>query len=150
MFDRTRRDGLLLGMVLTAAALAPAGADDVRTPEALATARRDVARKLYDDCVERLKSPPASQKLADTFSDETMEQVVTWSRRVMEAERDMSGKKADRVAAIEAHRKRIKAWEDELAELTKGDFSGVNRRTADLVTFHRLEADYWLARAKAE
>src|SRR3954451_2138544 len=115
MHNQTRRKGLTLGLILAGAALASAAPDDAQKPEALARLRLEIARSAYEGCETAITTPPAGEgnKLPqDVRTVMNVEQLVTWSRRWMEAERDMSGKKADQVGAVESHRKRLKKWED--------------------------------------
>jgi hypothetical protein len=44
----------------------------------------------------------------------------------------------------------LKKWEELFTELEKGESSGDTSRAIYLLTFHRLEAEYWLAKAKDE
>jgi hypothetical protein len=71
-----------------------------------------------------------------------------WAQRLLTAELELSDKKADRVAAYEAHLQRVKEMEDELKkEIEEVGGEGV----ADVaeVKFYRLEAEIMLERAKA-
>lgn len=152
MLNQVQRNGLVIGVMLAGATLALAGADDTRRPEDLARARLDIARRAYEQVEDSINAPPADEgKLPQGIrATLKLEQLIAWSRRWMEAERDASGKKADHVAAIDAHRKRLKKWEDICSEVAEGDSSGASSRDVDLLKFHRLEAEYWLAKAKDE
>jgi hypothetical protein len=73
-----------------------------------------------------------------------------WAQRLLTAELELSDKKADRVAAYEAHLKRMKEVEDEFKKEVEGVKGGEG--VADLaaeVKFHRLEAEIILEREKA-
>lgn len=75
------------------------------------------------------------------------EQVYLWSRRWMEAERDVSDKPADRVAAIENHKTRMKELHKfTLVEYQAGKVTHAQVLGAD---FYAAEAELWLAEAKA-
>jgi hypothetical protein len=79
-----------------------------------------------------------------------IELLVKWSRRWMEAERDLNQSKTGRIAAIEAHRTRLKKWEDLVSELREGGSEAGADLALDTLAFERLEAETWLAQAKAE
>jgi len=73
-----------------------------------------------------------------------------WAQRLLTAELELSDKKADRVAAYEAHLKRMKEVEDEFKKEVEGVKGGEG--VADLAAeakFHRLEAEIMLERARA-
>jgi hypothetical protein len=69
-----------------------------------------------------------------------------WSRRWMEAEREMSTKEADQLAALKAHLARMEDMEKLVGGMVK---AGVARTPADesMGTYYRLEAEDLLARA---
>ncbi|MBY0522304.1 MAG: hypothetical protein K2R98_02850 [Gemmataceae bacterium] len=70
------------------------------------------------------------------------ESVYWWSRRWMESERQLSDKKADQIAAIQAHRERMRKLEQIVRDLQRGNNAAVNELTA--AEFYRLEAETWL------
>jgi hypothetical protein len=152
MFNQVRRNGLMLGYIVAGAALAFAGPNDSQGPEGLARARLDIARKAYEQIEGSITNPPADDsKLPPGFRTTLkLEQLVNWSRRWMETERDTSSKRADQIAALDAHRKRLKKQEDLYSELLEGGSGQGVELAVDTLKFHRLEAEYWLAKAKAE
>lgn len=111
----------------------------------LARARREKAAKVYDATLDGLKAPPEPGK-KPSYSVH-LETLYLWSRRWLEAEQDISDKKPDRLAAHEAHLKRMVVLA-RLAEvmLENGEFSHADRDAAD---FYRLEAEGWLKKTKA-
>ena len=139
MSNWTRPRGLMLVLFLAGSAPTQAAPDDPQSPESLAKARVEIARRFYELAVERLPGDDVRGP-----SDQAVEQVALWSRRWMEGERDASSGKP--IAAIESHRDRMKRWEDKFAELNDRTF----QNTVDLFKFHRLEAELWLAKAKTE
>ncbi len=149
MLNQMQRFGLILGFILGAATVAFAGPDDNQKPENLARARLDIARRAYEHAESSIMNPPTDDTKLPSGIRTTLklEQLVAWSRRWMEAERDISGKKADHLAALDAHRKRLQRWEDVYSEIDK-DVDPSNFRHVDLLKFHRLEAEYWLATVK--
>jgi hypothetical protein len=76
------------------------------------------------------------------------EKVYLWSRRLAEAQQEQSGKKADQVAALEAHRDRMKGLRQMATQRYKGGKAPlVDALGAD---FYVAEAALWLSRAKAK
>ena len=75
-----------------------------------------------------------------------LEGEYAWSRRRMEAEGEVSGKKAGDVAAAEAHLNRMK----DLEELAKGRAAGAQGSALDALAarFYRLEAESRLLEAR--
>jgi hypothetical protein len=115
---------------------APRGGADGEAPSN-AKARLEAASKVY-----RILSQSRSQAPLDG------EKLYWWSRRWMEAQQDLSEKKVDRVAAVQGHLDRMKKMEDVVRELYRNKFVSVVEMTAQ--EFYRLEAEGWLARAKAK
>ena len=76
------------------------------------------------------------------------DQLTSWSLRWMEAERDANPGKQARVAALEAHLKRLQDWELIYDNLVLGEGSGVTKESHAIVKFHRMQAEYWLAQEK--
>jgi hypothetical protein len=76
-----------------------------------------------------------------------MDRVTTWSRRWMEAELDVSSRRSDQIAAREAHWQRLKKWEEEFAPHIDKE---VGSRAFRTLKYYRLEAEYSLAKAKAQ
>jgi hypothetical protein len=75
------------------------------------------------------------------------ELLYRWSRRWLNAELDLNGQKEDQVAAYQAHLIRMR----ELEQSTRGRWKN---RTVSIeewtgAQFYRLEAEIWLARARA-
>ena len=112
---------------------------------ALRKARVALAQKGYEAAVPALRQ---TRRMGDVLiQDGKPDEVYKWSVRWLQAERDMSPKKADEVAALEAHLKRM-------TELEKvvGTQTGVllpQRAKLD-AEWYCLEAQLWLAQAKAK
>lgn len=126
--------GLVLALVVTALLRAAPEA----APTKRAKAKADAARRTYEVVWKNCKEgfiPVA-------------ELVYRWSRRWLEADLDLSDKKADRVAAYRAHRQRM----GELARITHDRYR--NRiNTIEEVTateFYNAEADVWIEQALAK
>jgi RNA polymerase sigma factor (sigma-70 family) len=135
-------------------------------PGALKKARLGAARKAYAKVWEQYRF----------FGLRDEEQVYRWSVRLLNAEREVAAKRAQRVAAFQGHLNRIKELQktapDRLLavdlplwrEKEKGMFmvdkdgkpilmqaKGISRDDiAVLTTFYRAEAETWFAEAKAE
>jgi RNA polymerase sigma factor (sigma-70 family) len=78
----------------------------------------------------------------------TLDFLFAGSRRLLEAQRDMSDKKEDQVAALEAHWQRMK----QIEELNKKRFDAGRIGIQDYAEskYYRLEAEVWLEKAKAK
>jgi hypothetical protein len=74
------------------------------------------------------------------------ETLYWWSRRWLEAERELSDKKADQVAACKAHVERMKEHERIIKDLHRVKAATIDELNA--AEFYRLEAEIWLAQAK--
>jgi hypothetical protein len=147
----------------------PAEAQNGEKLKALLLERRAFAKQQFDSsrqhAIESLKEIAALSKgvsRSGHVSPEIISQfhrarvrvldaqkLYRWSQRLLTAELELSDKKADRVAAYEAHLKRMKEVED----VIKMEVEGVkgSEGVADEVEgkFHRLEAEIMLERAKA-
>src|SRR5438094_413613 len=97
MFRAVFQAVLLLGLMLAAGSFSPQAFAGGQAAPALAEAKLKAARVAYE---ANLKALPTGQSDA--------EKVYVWSRRLLEAQRDLSTKKADRVAAVEEHLARMK------------------------------------------
>jgi hypothetical protein len=125
--------GLLVGLgVLTSAARA----DEPAVSNA--RARLEAARTVYQGVLARAKVHPNAPLDPD--------KVYQWSRRWMEAERDLSAKKEDRSAAAEGHLTRMKAMEALVNRLFEQKL--VSPVDVAAQAFFRLEAEKGLAQAK--
>jgi hypothetical protein len=77
----------------------------------------------------------------------TVEQVHQWSQRWLNAQRDLSSKKADQLAALEAHVSRMQ----ELEKAARTRFDSHRGALSDLsaAEYHRIDAQLALSRAKS-
>jgi hypothetical protein len=75
----------------------------------------------------------------------------TWSKRQMDAEREVAGNAKEKLAAVQSHLDRMRAWEERLRGL-RGAPIGVQGRMNDLdasaMEFYVAEAEQWLAEAQ--
>jgi RNA polymerase sigma factor (sigma-70 family) len=117
-------------------------ADDVTD---LRKARLDLAQKGYDVAVERIG---LTKRMGNTLVYVGKpEEVYTWSVRLLQTEREMKPKRADQLAALEAHLKRMIQLQKAVKDLSRDLLPPGENLSAE---WHRLEADLWLAQAKAK
>jgi hypothetical protein len=113
---------------------APTG---LQTPKELAEARLKLAREAF-----------AVIKWAKKDGGDSGGNPYLWSLRLMEAELDVSGNKAGRIAAVQSHLDRVKEWEADTARLFRGGEVSVIAYME--IQWKRLEAESLLAKEKAE
>jgi multidrug resistance efflux pump len=114
--------------------------------KALFQARLDAARKAYDEAVRSTQLAKRAQDLLIPLVRPG--DVCFWSRRWLNAQRDMSAKKEDRIAALAGHLQRMKEMQQRVVEMNKNGLASSLEVTA--VEFYRIEAELWLAREKAK
>jgi multidrug resistance efflux pump len=122
------------------------GKHDIGGLKAGFQARIDAAHRAYDEAVTL--SQQAKRVGTVLIPLARPEDVATWSVRWLNAQREMSDKKEDYMAALEAHLKRMKELQQRVAEMTKNGLASSLDISA--VEFHRTEAELWLAREKAK
>lgn len=140
------KDRLTIGVVVLAAVAAAALGQPVSTgaastaPTSNARARFEAARKVYEGILARhqLESKPQP---AD------FENLCLWSRRWMDAQREMSDEKANQLEAIAAHLGRVKELERRANEWAKAN--AIPESEAAALEYHRLLAEHWLVQAQA-
>jgi hypothetical protein len=121
-------------------------AKDGGNVEALAHARADAARKAYDEAAKGLqqtKRTGASLTIVTTPGE-----VYAWSVRWLNALRETVSTKEDRVAALEAHAKRMKELQQRVTEMARGGLLASPEVSA--AEFYRVEAELRLAREKVK
>jgi hypothetical protein len=96
---------------------------------------------------ERLQAARQAYEAVSKQGDE--EKTYVWSRRWMEAERDIAKNKAERVAALQAHFERMKKLEVLVLLMETRNAAPRPERLAP-AQFYRAEADIWLAAEKAK
>lgn len=144
MLHRRSSPVSILGLVLMVLSFAPAPPEQAPAPippEQLATlsamleARHRAARKQFDMTWSYYK-----QARTDAYP------VYVWSHFVLQTEFDLSDKKADQLAALEAHLDRMKKLEELLRKVRRLGFGQSIEVSA--VEYYRIEAEYWLAHAR--
>jgi hypothetical protein len=123
------------------ATVTPALEADTGQKATNASARRDAARKAFELRLERRKVD-----LSVNFDPDYLRQ---WSRRWMKAEQEMAADKVGSIAAAEAHLGRMKKVESMTHALANAGLSAAPDVVA-AVEYFRLEAEDWLAQAKAK
>jgi hypothetical protein len=136
------RAGLAVGLLLVGMTAARAAPDEAKALAENAKARAEAARLAYRELVLPQERDP---RFWSTYPD-YFERVYRWSTRWLEAEREVSARKEDQVAALEAHRERMRDLERRVQRLRGGGNATV--REAAAAAFYRLEAEKWLLQAK--
>jgi hypothetical protein len=126
------------GVLLGVRAAEPTGDKTDRTHK-LAKERGRAARNAYEAVWAKFK--PFDLSKGDG------EDVYRWSRRWMEAERQMAKSQTERVAALQGHFKRMKKLEQEVQMYARGTIP-VQQLAA--TQFYRAEAELWLVAEKAK
>jgi hypothetical protein len=135
---------ILSPMRLSAADPAKDGssADDVN---ALNKARVALAQKAYAAAADGLRKSTRIQNRVMLAG--RPEDIHTWSLCWLEAQQDQSSRHEDQVAALEAHFKRMTELRKLVRELEEKEI--LTRKAEDEAEWYRLEAQAWLAKAKA-
>ena len=136
MSHRKPRRILCLGLLLTMFSVAPAPPEAPRKHSPRAEARYKAALKQYEEVWTYYR-----QSRTESF------QTCYWSRLVLESQQDLCDTKAERIAALEAHRDRIARLEKLVLKVRKLGFGFSTDVGA--TTYYRLEAECWLEKAKA-
>jgi hypothetical protein len=130
------RFSLATTLFLTGLLVAPAPPDNQPAElSSLAQARFQAAIKQYE-----LTWSYFQQARIDSY------QVYVWSRLVLDCRHDISDKPADRIAAIEDHLIRMKKLEALIKKVRRLGFG--NSYDVGASAYYRLEAEYWLAKAR--
>jgi hypothetical protein len=127
---------LLLALVAISASFVRAPSAEPAQLSALANDRIQAAKKQFDETWLYYK-----QDRIDSY------QVYVWSRLVLDCQREMAQKPADRIAALEEHLDRMKQLEALVTKVRRLGFG----RSYDVgaSAYYRAEAEYWLEREKS-
>jgi hypothetical protein len=101
----------------------------------LAKQLRDAARTTYETTWTNYREGRVPGEL-----------VYRWSRRWLKAERQLSDKPADQLAAFQAHRDRMQKLEALVERVHRAGQTTVDEVSA--AEYYRVEADLWLAQAR--
>jgi hypothetical protein len=115
---------------------APIPADRAAAVTELLHARYRAARKLFDQAWSIYKQARPDPR-----------RVSVWSHFLMQAQRDMTNDKAQQIAALEAHLARIKDLETLMIKRRR--FGVAQPVLEGTIEYFRLEAEYWVAEARA-
>jgi hypothetical protein len=137
MLRRTQLIGLTLGLVLPCLSITPAAKEDPPKLEALAQARYQSARELFDEAW-----------LLYTRKGLSDNAIYTLSVRLMTAQIDAAGKPAARIAACQEHVDRMQKMQSMMAKVRGLGYS--KKLELKEVDYFVHEARYWLAREQAK
>jgi RNA polymerase sigma factor (sigma-70 family) len=137
--------------VLTHTTLAARQADDKKEEKKAdkpAPAAEDKLTALLKERVEAAKTWEKARHEQFLAGRGTLDILFEASKRLLEAERELSDKKADQIAALEAYFKLMK----EIEEVNQARYDAGRVGIDDLAQskYYRLEAEIWLERAKAK
>jgi len=130
---------IILGILLGVGATSLLRADPVPASSKLSRLRKakvEAARQTYQVAWQNYKDGLAP----------AVEFPYRWSRRWLEAEREMTEGKEEQVAACKSHLERMREMERIERELRRSRLNPVNELTA--AEFYRAEAEIWLAQAQ--
>ena len=143
--DRSKVSLAIAGLLLAAISFAPASPSQGRgqgqekeapKPLALAEARYRAARKQFDLIWQYYQ-----QSRVESFD------VYVWSRLLLDAHRSVHNTPAERITALEEHLDHMVKLEVLIKKIRRLGFG----RSSDVGAseYYRLEAEHWLAEAKA-
>jgi hypothetical protein len=130
---------LAVGLVLGLAALTFIARADDKTKEN-AKGRLEAARKVYEGISQRARIDPNASLDPD--------KLALWSRRWMEAERDLGDTKEEKIAAVQGHLDRMKKLEGLVKAMRQSAL--VTPMEVAAQEYYRLEAEQWLTQARAK
>jgi hypothetical protein len=126
-----RRQVILVGLSLAVVSFAPAPPAGPTPVSALAQARLQAAIKQYEETWTYYQ-----QARIDSY------QVYVWSKLILDSRREMAEMPAERLAALEDHRKRMIKLESLIKKVRRLGFG----RSYDVGAseYYRLEAEHWI------
>jgi hypothetical protein len=132
---------LFIGLVLVVAGLPGSTAQEPKDADPSSKSVRErlrLAREVYEGSLENLRQDTGT-------GSNDVEHYYRWSVRWMQAERELGETRAARLAAYEAHGKRMKFWKERRAmEREEGYTTAAQVAAAE---FFLLEADEWVIAA---
>jgi hypothetical protein len=112
---------------------------------ALRKAQLEAASKAYE---EARRAASQTRRVGDLLLPLARpEEVYSWSVRWLNAQRDLSDKKEEQIAALEAHLQRMKELQQDVTRMQKAGL--LTSLEVPAAEFRRAEAELWLAQAKA-
>lgn len=135
LFSRWKLHAVLAGLSLALMSFAPAVPADGDPVSGLAETRLSAARKQYEETWQYYQ-----QARIESY------QVYVWSKLILDCQREMTEKPAERVIALEEHLVRMKRLEALITKVRRLGFG----RSYDVGAsqYYRLEAEFWLMREK--
>jgi hypothetical protein len=130
---------IFLGILFGVGATSLLGANDARESSKLSRLRKakvEAARETYQVIWKNYKDGLAP----------AVEFPYRWSRRWLEAERELTNGKAEQVGVCKAHLERMREMERIERELRRSRLNPVNELTA--AEYYRVEAEIWLVQAQ--
>ena len=134
MFKHTNILLAFLGLLGLGTALVDAKQPQAK-PTELAKTKLQLARQAFKLAMEDLQAGHGAT-----------EKVYLWSRRCLEAQRDLSDKKADKLAALNEHLQCMKELEKVATALYRTGKATQNETVAS--AFYVVEAELWLMQAQ--
>lgn len=140
------RDDMAIARRTGLAAASPAQAGAIGSEmRGLSESKLKIAKRAYEMTKLRIESPPA---LVQPVLAHNLDRLARWSRRWMEAERELSPSPVEGVRAVRDHLARMERW----LELTKGYImngagSGVSQEDVDDLYYEIFETRFILAGA---
>jgi hypothetical protein len=146
--DSPNPDGKLRPGMYAVAALPMEGdqTKDTDHSRALAKTQLELVQKAYDAAVRLLEQTRRTGEIIIPLGKP--DEVYLWSVRWLSAQRAMSDKKTDQIAALEEHLKRMKDLQLRVTVLHKGGLA--NQLEPIAAEFYRVEAELWLMREKTK
>lgn len=132
---------LILCVVMAGGTFPSLASADSAPDEDLAKSQAEAARTVYEGLIA------AHNAGSDKYPFD-LEKLNLWSLRWSRAEQALSTKKADHIAAAEAHLARMKKWEAVMQDQFKE--RQVSRFEVVQAKYHRIEAERWLAEVKGK
>ncbi len=105
----------------------------------LAIAKRDAARKAYEAWWANYRDRAAPG-----------EWVYLWSKRWLGAEKELSGRHEDQVAAYEAHLERMRELEGIVYRMQRAKPGLARIDELSTTRYYRIEAEIWLEKSRKE
>jgi hypothetical protein len=107
-------------------------------PQALLRQRLDAVRRAYKE----------SYDLYREGRTRDVDRIYRWSKRWLEAEREVTTTQSEQIAALEGHWRRMKQLEDLMRNLSKAGVTAVVELAA--VEYYRLDAEVALSKARVK
>lgn len=128
----------LLCLIASAGLGAEPDADPAKMLARLSKDRVDAARRTFDTMWKNYRE---GRRVSD-------DSLYRWSLRLLDSEKEVATAPADKIAAYEGHRKRMRELESLISNLQRAGQTTVDEVSS--TEYYRIEADIWLLKAKSE